>query len=125
MSAITPYICLPDTIAAIDWYCRVLSATVTMAPIDTDGKVGHAEITINGAVIAMSDEFASAGVAPPDRSVGNPVTLMLEVDDTAGLLERVREAGAIVDREADQTPYGTIGVFHDPFGHRWMLHQAA
>jgi PhnB protein len=91
-------------------------------PIQTDGKVGHAEITVNGARIAMSDEFQLAGVAPPQADRGNAVTLMLEAKDVAGTLDRVRNAGATVDREADRTPYGIVGVFHDPFGHRWMLH---
>jgi uncharacterized glyoxalase superfamily protein PhnB len=34
---------------------------------------------------------------------------------------RAVEAGARMDREPTDNPYGRIAVLTDPFGHRWML----
>ncbi len=42
MSELTPYLCVADARAAIDWYVDVLGATVTYEPVVMpDGRVGH------------------------------------------------------------------------------------
>ena len=46
---ITPYLCVADARAAIDWYCRIFDGRVTLEPIVMDdGHVGHAEVTMSG-----------------------------------------------------------------------------
>ncbi len=103
----------------------MLGAQVSVDPIVMpDGRVGHCELTLDGARWMMSDGFDEAGVAPPDPARHNAVTLHLTVDDVDGLVERVRRAGATVDREPeDNPPIGRLAVFHDPFGHRWFVNQ--
>ncbi len=125
MSELTPYICVADSRAAIEWYREHLGAEVTYEPIVMpDGRVGHCELTLDGARWMMSDAFDDAGVAPPDTERGNAVTLHLTVTDVDALCERVRRAGARIDREPeDNPPVGRLAVFHDPFGHRWFLNQ--
>jgi len=74
----------------------------------------------------MSDEFASAGVAAPDRARGSAVSLHLEVDDVDAVCERVTASGVTLDRgPEDSEPAGRVAVFRDPFGHRWFLNQPA
>jgi len=46
---------------------------------------------------------------------------VLSVPDTDAALERVRNAGARVEREPQDNPYGRMAVIRDPYGHRWML----
>ena len=71
MGELTPYICVADARAAIDWYVDVLGAEVTYEPIVMDdGRVGHVELAVDGAGWMMSDEFESAGVAAPDPRAG-------------------------------------------------------
>jgi PhnB protein len=125
MSELTPYICVPDSRAAIEWYREHLGAEVTYEPIVMpDGRVGHCELTVDGARWMMSDEFESVGVAPPDPARGNAVTLHLTVADVDAACDRARRGGARVDREpVDSPPVGRVAVFHDPFGHRWFLNQ--
>ena len=78
VSELTPYICVSDCRAAIEWYTAALGAEVVYEPIVMgDGRVGHCELAVNGARWMMSDEFDSAGVAVPDPSRGNPVSLHL------------------------------------------------
>ena len=71
MSELTPYLCVRDSRAAIEWYVAALGAEVVYEPIVMDdGQVGHCELAVDGARWMMSDEFESAGVAPPDPDHG-------------------------------------------------------
>lgn len=125
MSELTPYICVADSRAAIEWYRERLGAKVVFEPIVMDdGHVGHCELEVDGARWMMSDEFESAGVAPPDPARGNAVSLHLTVADVDRVCAAVREGGGTVDRgPEDNPPIGRVAVFHDPFGHRWFLNQ--
>ena len=123
MAVLTPCLCVADARAAISWYVDVLGAQVVYDPIVMDdGRVGHVELAVGGARWMMSDEFDSAGVAAPDARRGNAVSLHLTVPDVDAFAARVIEAGVTMDRgPEDSEPAGRVAVFHDPFGHRWML----
>jgi uncharacterized glyoxalase superfamily protein PhnB len=125
MSELTPYLCVQDTRAAIEWYVDVLGAAVTFEPIEMpDGRIGHVELAVDGAAWMMSDEFAEAHVAAPDRDRGSAVSLHLTVADVDALAARVSAAGVALDRgPEDSPPAGRVAVFRDPFGHRWFLNQ--
>jgi PhnB protein len=125
MSELTPYICVEDARAAVDWYVDVLRAEVTFPPIEMpDGRIGHVELAVDGAGWMMSDEFAEADVAAPDPTRGSAVSLHLTVDDVDALAARVEAAGVRMDRgPEDSEPAGRVAVFRDPFGHRWFLNQ--
>lgn len=127
MSELTPYLCVRDSRAAIAWYQQALGADVVHEPIVMDdGRVGHCELAVAGARWMMSDEFETAGVAPPDPSRGASVSLHLTVPDVDAVAERVREHGVTLDRgPEDSPPAGRVAVFRDPFGHRWFLNQPA
>lgn len=125
MSELTPYLCVGDARAAIEWYVDVLGAEVTYEPIVMDdGRIGHVELAVDGAGWMMSEEFESAGVAAPDPSRGASVSLHLTVADVDRVCQRVRGAGTPLDRgPEDSPPAGRVAVFRDPFGHRWFLNQ--
>ena len=62
MSQLTPYLCVEDARAAIDWYVDVLGAEVTSAPIEMpDGRIGHVELAVNGAGAAPRTASPPAG----------------------------------------------------------------
>ncbi len=125
MSELTPYICVEDSRAAIEWYVDVLGAEVTYQPIEMpDGRIGHVELAVDGARWMMSDEFAEANVAAPDRGRGTAVSLHLTVADVDAVAARVVASGVTLDRgPEDSPPAGRVAVFRDPFGHRWFLNQ--
>jgi PhnB protein len=125
VSELTPYLCVPDARAAIDWYADVLGAEVTFEPVVMeDGRIGHVELAVDGAGWMMSEEFAESGVAAPDPGRGAPVSLHLTVGDVDAVCARVRAAGTTLDRgPEDAPPAGRVAVFRDPFGHRWFLDQ--
>ncbi|RYB95338.1 VOC family protein [Nocardioides oleivorans] len=125
MGELTPYLCVADARAAIEWYVDVLGAEVVLDPIVMDdGRVGHVELAVGPGRWMMSDEFDSAGVAAPDTSRGACVSLHLKVDDVDATCARVVASGVVLDRgPEDSPPAGRVAVFRDPFGHRWFLNQ--
>ena len=125
MGELTPYVCVADARAAIEWYVDVLGAEIVFDPIVMDdGRIGHVELAVEGGRWMMSAEFASAGVAAPDPSRGAAVSLHLEVADVDALCDRVVAAGVALDRgPEDSPPAGRVAVFRDPFGHRWFVNQ--
>ena len=125
MNELTPYLCVADARAAIEWYVDVLGAEVVYAPIEMpDGRVGHVELAVGGARWMMADEFEEARVAAPDITRGSAVSLHLTVADVDALAARVTAAGTPMDRgPEDSEPAGRVAVFRDPFGHRWFLNQ--
>lgn len=125
MNDLTPYLCVADARAAIEWYAAALGAEVTYEPvIMDDGRVGHCELAIGQARWMMSDPFDSAGVAPPDTDRGSAVSLHLTVDDVDAAAARVSATGTAMTRgPEDSPPAGRVAVFTDPFGHRWFLNQ--
>src|SRR4051794_515232 len=99
MSELTPYLCVADSRAAIEWYVAALGATVVFEPIVMDdGRVGHCELAVDGARWMMSDEFESAGVAPPDPARGAAVSMHLTVADCDAVAARVVQSGVALDR---------------------------
>jgi uncharacterized glyoxalase superfamily protein PhnB len=122
MSTMTPYICVADAHAAIRWYTDVLGAAVAYDPyIGDDGRVGHVELSLDGARWMMSDEYPEVNIAPPDPARGNAVTLVLSVPDVDALAARVVDAGVLPDRGPEDSEHGRVVVFRDPFGHRWYV----
>lgn len=134
MSDLTPYLCVSDARAAIEWYAAVFGAVVTFEPIVMpDNRIGHVELSFDhavggaggggGARIMMSDEFDDAGVASPMPGRGNDVSLHLTVSDVDALAVRITDAGVVLDRGPQDTDHGRVAVLRDPFGHRWFLNQ--
>ncbi|HEU4332467.1 MAG TPA: VOC family protein [Lapillicoccus sp.] len=125
MGEIRPYICTKDARAAIDWYVDAMGATVTYEPIVMDdGRIGHVELSFDGATVMMSDPYPEIHVEAPAEGRGAAVTLYLTTDDVDTVTQRAVERGAILDRGPEDSDHGRTAVFRDPFGHRWMLGQS-
>jgi uncharacterized glyoxalase superfamily protein PhnB len=119
--AITPYLAVAGARAAIAWYERAFGARLTGEPIVMpDGRIGHSELDIGGALVMLSDEHPGIGVSAPVAGQAS-VTLYLEVADADESAARATAAGARLERAVTDYPYGRMGVLRDPFGHRWMV----
>jgi uncharacterized glyoxalase superfamily protein PhnB len=123
--ALTPYIVVSDARRAMDWYVEVFGAQRRgELHVNADGTIGHAEIGIGDAVLMFaeaSDLWPDVPVRAPDSPATFSHTLHFEVDDVDASTEQARRAGASVEREPADQPYGRGSVIVDPFGHRWML----
>lgn len=118
----TPYLCVRNAAAAIEFYKTAFGATESMRIGDPAGKIGHAEIRIGSAPIMLSDEFPEMGVVSPQTLGGSPVGIHLYVEDVDALAGRAVAAGAKVLRPVEDQFYGDrAGKLEDPFGHAWWL----
>ena len=119
---VTPYLTVDGASTAIDFYTEVLGAKERMRMADPGGKVGHAELTIGGSVIMLSDEYADRGVVGPKTVGGTPVMINVYVEDVDAVYDRAVKAGAKALRPVENQFYGDrTGQFEDPFGHRWSV----
>jgi len=119
---VVPYLAVSNGREALTWYTAALGAQEFGERYEEPGgRIGHAELRVFDAVFYLSDGAPDLGVVPgdPDRPV--MTSLVLSVPDTDDALLRAREAGAQVEREPQDNPYGRIAVIRDPYGHRWML----
>jgi len=123
--ALTPYIVVSDARRAMGWYVEVLGARRRGEPhVNADGTIGHAEVGIGDAVLMFSeasDLWPDVPVRAPDSPATFSHSLHLEVDDVDATTEQARRAGAAVERQPADQPYGRASVIVDPFGHRWIL----
>jgi uncharacterized glyoxalase superfamily protein PhnB len=123
--ALTPYIMVSDARRAIDWYTEVLGAQPRGEHhVNEDGTIGHAEVSLGDAVLMLSEPsglWPDIPVRAPQQPTTFSHTLHLQVDDVDAITDRARRAGATVEREPADQPYGRGSVIVDPFGHRWML----
>lgn len=119
---ITPYLCVHPAVDALAWYAANFEAVETIRYTGDDGRIGHAEVTIGGAVVMLSDEYPELDVVAPTTLGGTATTLHLQVPDADATYTKVVGAGARVAGEPKDEAYGARGFsMLDPFGHRWMI----
>lgn len=116
------YLCVADTDAAIGFYARAFGATETCRLTEPGGRIGHAEIDLDGHTLMLCDAFPEYGIHAPQPGAPTAVTLHLHVDDADAAIARAVEAGATLERAASDAFYGERGgSVIDPFGHRWLI----
>ncbi len=122
---IIPYLLVDGAADAIDFYGKAFGATETYRLEMPDGGIGHAEITVNDAVVYLADapeEMEGEG-ADPRKLGGTPVLLHQYVTDVDAVVKRAEGAGATVVRAPEDQFYGDrAAMVVDPFGHHWSLH---
>lgn len=119
---LTPHLCVDDAAAAIDFYARAFLATELMRLAGPDGRLLHAAIQINGAMLMLNDEYPEMDALGPIARGGTSVTLHLRVDDVDAAFARAIDAGATEVMPVGEQFWGDrYGVLADPFGHRWSL----
>jgi PhnB protein len=120
---LTPYLCCREAAKAIDWYGEVFGARLTWDPfVDPDGRIGHAELEIDGAVFMLSDGYPDAGVEAPPEDILPTYAMNLYVPDVDATTAAAEKAGATMQRPPGDTFHGArTATFVDPFGVRWMV----
>lgn len=123
-SALTPYLVVSNAAEMIEFYKKVFGAVETMRLKQPDGRIGHAQLTINGASLMLSDEFPEMGFLSP-KSLGgarSPVSIHLYVENADQVYERAPAAGATSLRKLEDHFYGERnGQVRDPSGRCWDI----
>jgi PhnB protein len=119
-AAAIPYLMIRGAAGAIDFYKKAFAAEETMRFPMPDGKIGHAEIRIEGAPVFLADEGPESGMQSPQQLGGTTVTVSIYVKDVDAVAKRAQDAGAKVLRPVADQFYGERTVsLQDPFGHGW------
>lgn len=131
MSPVTPYLTVKGAADAIAFYKKAFGATENVRLPAQDGKrLMHADITINGGRILMSDEFPEYGEehgvvrAPTAKNLAGVAVALhyTKAADIDATYRRAIEAGCkSVQEPQDMFWEARFAMLRDPFGHRWML----
>jgi uncharacterized glyoxalase superfamily protein PhnB len=120
-STAIPYLHIEGAASAIDFYVKAFGATEVYR-LTEPGKVGHAEIQIDGARIMLSDEYPDYGILGPKSRGGTTVSIHLTVENVDAFCERAIAAGAKLQGQIADQFYGErTGKLEDPFGHTWHI----
>ena len=119
----SPYLTVRDASKAIEFYQSAFGATELYRLTDpASGKIGHAEIMLNGSHFMLSDENLAWGNKSPQTLDGTAIKLCLMVENTDAAAARASAAGATVEMPPCDMFYGfRCAALRDPFGHKWMI----
>lgn len=116
----SPYLAVHDAAAAIEFYKAAFGAA-ELFRMKMGDKIGHCELTINGAHFMLADEFPGMNKTPQTLG-GTPVTFCLIVENADAAVDKAIAAGATLVRALADQFYGfRSGSVRDPFGHEWMI----
>src|SRR6185295_13201579 len=91
-NAVSPALAFRGTDAAIKWYVNNFGAQEKMRFKSPDGKIVHAEVTIGGDVIMLSEENSDEKNLEYNRSPktlkGNSVNLCVYVQDVDAVVKK-------------------------------------
>lgn len=120
LTAVTPYLLLPDAGAALIFYEKVFGASVVERFDREDGRLMHAKVRFGDAVIEMGEHAESKAEPVP---VGQyPTTAVhLYVADVDATYTRAQMAGANGTPPTDQFYGDREAAIHDPFGVVWLV----
>ena len=79
----TPYLSVSNAAEMMDFYKKAFGAVETMRLQQPDGRIGHAQLTINGASVWLADEFPEMGFVSPKTLGGarSPVSIHVYVEN--------------------------------------------
>jgi PhnB protein len=124
-ATLTPYLCAKDASAAIEFYKRAFEAIEVYRIAEPNGRIGHVELKIGDTLFYLSDEYPELGVLSPQSLNGTPISLHLQIEDTATADRFFSQALAVGAKEIEPMHNNNFGErrakVQDPFGHIWFL----
>ena len=121
-NTLSSYINIRGCSEAIEFYKKAFGAKEKLRLVMPNGKIGHAEIEIEGSTLMLADENPEWGTKSPQTLGGNPMTFGLYVEDVDKSFQKAVDAGASVIMPVKDEFYGDrVGQVLDPFGYKWMI----
>ena len=115
-----PYLVVNNCAAAIDFYVKAFGARELMRMPGPGGAIAHAEVSIGGGRIMLSDELQ--GHRSPKVLGGTPVSIFVYVSNVDATFKQALAAGATEKTSPSNMFWGDRwGMLTDPFGHEWHL----
>jgi PhnB protein len=117
--AVIPHIMVEGAAEAIKFYAAAFGASELFRLNGDNGRVVHAEISVQGSTLMLGD--ADAPFSPPGTA-GPSVGLHVYVPDVDGLTAQAVAAGAeLLSPPADMFYGARQSMLRDPFGHVWIF----
>lgn len=122
---ISPLLFYREPKAALDFFERAFGFETRMMVETPDGGIIHSESAFEGCVVMVVGPPSHGAASPLDldgRTTGHVhVNLQCGIDE---LCERARAAGAKIEREPEDQPYGDrVFTCLDPEGQSWSFGQ--
>jgi PhnB protein len=122
INALYPKLIVADADQAIDFYTKALRATQIARFADDRGTVVHAELDLDGRVIALAQAVDEWGWCATTTVGGSPVLLILTSSDPDSTADCMVQHGAEIVVPIENRPYGKReGRLKDPYGHLWII----
>jgi uncharacterized glyoxalase superfamily protein PhnB len=126
MPWLTPYVVVKDPARSLEFYQKAFGFAQRSAHTGPDGKIQHAEMTYEDAVIMLGPEATCPGQpptkAPATTGTPSPVSLYLYCPDVDALHARAVEAGAKSEYAPSDMFWGDrMCSVSDPDGHKWSF----
>lgn len=123
-STVMPTLRYRNAPAMIDWLVKVFGFERHAVYANPDATIAHAELALNGGMImlgSMKDDEYGRGFKSPEEMGGVETrSAYIVVADADAAYRRAVDAGAIVIRPLQDTPYGSREfTIKDPEGHSW------
>lgn len=119
---VIPYLTADNAAAAIDFYKAAFGAEEEYRLTDkASGKIGHAELTIDGQPFMIADEYSGFNFSPKTLN-GCTTQIVLMVKDADSAYAAALAAGATSVRAPEDQFYGyRTARITDPAGHSWLI----
>lgn len=119
-----PMLAYADASAAIDFLTTVFGFTERFRLDMPDGSVGHAELELQGAVIALATAWRDAGIVPPSELNGVHCQIAVLLDNVDAHYATAKKLGATITAAPEDQFHGhRMYRAVDPEGHRWVFQQ--
>jgi PhnB protein len=120
-NAVVPHIYIDGASHGIEFYKKAFGAVELFRIAYPNGKILHAEVSINGSVVMIGDPDGKLYGEP--RNIGcTSASLHIFVDDNQAVLRSALKAGAEQVEPPTEMFYGANSAsLRDPFGHVWVL----
>ena len=122
VSVVMPMLVCRDVTAEIDFCKTAFEAVELVRRPGPDGKVAHAALTIDGAMIMLEAEWPSLASQAPKLDASSPVVIYVYVKEVDKVIERAAAAGATILLPVKDQFWGDrTGRIIDPSGHVWTI----
>ena len=122
ITAVLPMLVCRDVSTEIDFCKTTFNALEVVRRPGPDGKVAHAALTINGAMIMIECEWPGLPGRAPQVDGSSPVVMYVYVQNVDSTIEKAVRAGAKILLPAKDQFWGDrTGRILDSEGHVWTI----
>jgi PhnB protein len=116
-----PMLIIPNGITDVSFYTKAFGAEEVRRFSNDDGSIHVAELTINGAIFHLHEQWETKLVSP-QKAGASTVSVNIFVGDVDAIVEQAVAAGAKITSPVQDFDYGyRQSDIVDPFGHCWQI----